>query len=108
MKGSNSARISTAADHFLTPELALGCPVPLGSDIMMVLDECPGHDDPPEKVIAAMERTHRWAERSRSAYRDNSQALIRYCAGRTKSRIKSEIGAVSNLAYNLQATRLAA
>ena len=63
------------SSHFLTPELALSYQESLGSDIMMVLDECPGHDDTAEKVTGAMERTHRWAERSRAAYDNNSQAL---------------------------------
>jgi len=49
--------------HFLTPELAVQYQETLGSDIMMVLDHCSAFGDSVGKVRAAMERTHRWAER---------------------------------------------
>ena len=41
----------------------------LGSDIAMVLDECPPHDAPRDLVEAAVDRTTRWAARCREAYR---------------------------------------
>jgi queuine tRNA-ribosyltransferase len=40
----------------------------LGSDVAMVLDECPPLPSPREAVAAAVARTTRWAERSRTAY----------------------------------------
>jgi len=51
--------------HLLTPEKAIDIQAQLGSDIAMVLDECLAH---PADVAAArksMERTLRWARRSR-------------------------------------------
>jgi len=51
------------SEHFLTPELAVRYQETLGSDIMMVLDHCSAFGDSLDKVRAAMERTHRWAER---------------------------------------------
>ncbi len=51
------------SEHFLTPGLAVQYQETLGSDIMMVLDHCSAFGDSPDKVRAAMERTHRWAER---------------------------------------------
>jgi queuine tRNA-ribosyltransferase len=51
------------SEHFLTPELAIQYQESLGSDIMMVLDECSAFGDNKEKIQKAMERTHRWAER---------------------------------------------
>lgn len=50
----------------ITPEAAIAIQESLGSDIAMVLDHCV----PPERIDvarAAMERTLRWAERSRTA-----------------------------------------
>jgi len=51
------------SEHFLTPELVVQYQETLGSDIMMVLDHCSALGDSPGKVRAAMQRTHRWAER---------------------------------------------
>ena len=65
------------SQHFLTPELAVRYQEALGSDVMMVLDECAAHDASREKIAAAMERTHRWAERCRRAWgRDNALYAI--------------------------------
>lgn len=55
------------SEHFLTPELAVQYQEALGSDIMMVLDHCTAYGDSEAKVKQAMERTHRWAERSLKA-----------------------------------------
>jgi queuine tRNA-ribosyltransferase len=52
------------SEHFLTPELVVRYQETLGSDIMMVLDHCSAYGDSESKVRQAMERTHRWAERS--------------------------------------------
>ena len=49
---------------FLTPERAMDIQAELGVDIRMVLDECPPYPCTREEAANAMERTHRWAERS--------------------------------------------
>ena len=54
--------------HELTPESSMAIQAALGSDIAMVLDECPSLPAPREAVEAAVARTSRWAERSRAAY----------------------------------------
>ncbi len=51
--------------HLLTPEKATDIQAQLGSDIAMVLDECLALPAPPEAVRASMQRTLRWATRSR-------------------------------------------
>jgi queuine tRNA-ribosyltransferase len=56
--------------HTLTPESSMQVQAALGSDVAMVLDECPPLPSPREAVAAAVERTTRWAERSRRAYLD--------------------------------------
>ncbi len=69
--------------HNLTPELAIQYQEALGADIIMVLDECPPHDDSFDKVKKAMERTHRWAERCLKAQKRPEQALYAIVQGGT-------------------------
>lgn len=52
------------SETFLTPERSLEIQAELGVDIRMVLDECPPYPCTPEEAAQAMERTHRWAQRS--------------------------------------------
>jgi queuine tRNA-ribosyltransferase len=49
--------------HRLTPEEAMRVQALLGSDVAMVLDECPPGDAPREVVESAMRRTSAWARR---------------------------------------------
>lgn len=48
----------------LTPESVVDIQTAIGSDIMMVLDECPPHDMPREELMASIDRTSRWAKRA--------------------------------------------
>jgi queuine tRNA-ribosyltransferase len=61
--------------HRLTPERAVAIQENLGADIIMVLDECADPTDQ-DYIVEAMERTHRWAARSRSAQTRQDQALF--------------------------------
>jgi queuine tRNA-ribosyltransferase len=54
--------------HVLTPESSMSIQAALGSDIAMVLDECPSADATRASVESAVERTTRWARRCREAY----------------------------------------
>ena len=54
--------------HLLTPEKSMEVQSALGSDVAMVLDECPPGEATREEVAAAVERTTNWAARSREAY----------------------------------------
>jgi queuine tRNA-ribosyltransferase len=69
------------SEHSITPELAIQFQESLGADIIMVLDECPPHDDSQEKVKRATERTHRWAERCLKAQKRRDQALYAIVQG---------------------------
>jgi len=53
----------------LTPESSMEIQTALGSDVAMVLDECPSATATREEVLVAVERTTRWARRCRDAYR---------------------------------------
>jgi len=56
------------SDHRMTPERSAQIQAALGSDVAMVLDECPMLPAPREVLERAVERTTRWAERSLAAY----------------------------------------
>ncbi|NPV07858.1 MAG: tRNA guanosine(34) transglycosylase Tgt [Anaerolineae bacterium] len=63
------------SEHYFTPELVIQVQEALGADIIMCLDECaPPHDR--QGLEAALDRTHRWAERCREAQRRPDQALF--------------------------------
>ena len=50
--------------HKFTPESTVDVQAALGSDIMMVLDECPGYPVSREYARESMDRTIRWAKRA--------------------------------------------
>ncbi len=61
--------------HRLTPEKSIRIQEQLGADIIMAFDECaPPYEH--EYNQRAMERTHRWAERSLAAKTRSDQALF--------------------------------
>jgi len=61
--------------HRFTPESVMEIEQALGADIAMVLDECPEPLDR-DYNIAALDRTHRWAERCKAAHTRPDQALF--------------------------------
>ena len=56
------------SQHMLTPERSMEIQRLLGSDIVMAFDECPRADRPLGEIEASMERSMRWAARSRAAF----------------------------------------
>jgi len=62
--------------HLLSPETSIAMQRAIGSDIMMVLDQCIASTAPHAEAEAAMELTHRWALRSLAARGDSPQALF--------------------------------
>jgi queuine tRNA-ribosyltransferase len=52
---------------FISPEIAMEIQATLGSDIAMVLDECPPWPCEYEYAARSLEMTHRWAERCKKA-----------------------------------------
>jgi queuine tRNA-ribosyltransferase len=53
--------------HLLTPESVMRIEYELGADIILPLDICAPYPSSPWEARAAMERTHRWAERALEA-----------------------------------------
>ncbi len=65
--------------HFLSPDKALEIQTALGSDIMMVLDECIEYPAGHEQACKAAARTFDWARRQRTAFA--AQAAQREASG---------------------------
>jgi queuine tRNA-ribosyltransferase len=61
--------------HRFTPEKSVQIQENLGADIIMAFDECSNPNDH-AYTVKAMERTHRWAERSLAAHTRPDQALF--------------------------------
>ena len=63
------------SEHFFSPERSIQIQEMLGADIIMAFDECA---EPSDRAYseAALERTHRWAERCRVAQTREDQALF--------------------------------
>jgi queuine tRNA-ribosyltransferase len=60
--------------HRFTPERSVEIQHALGADIFFAFDECTSPVEPYAYQREAMERTHRWAERSLKAHRQNLDA----------------------------------
>ncbi len=58
------------SEHFLSPERAMEIQRLLGSDIQMVLDECPAYPATRADMEKSLALTTRWAKRSKAAFGD--------------------------------------
>jgi queuine tRNA-ribosyltransferase len=75
--------------HRFTPETSIAIQENLGADIIMAFDEC---SDPNDHAYTrlAMERTHRWAERSLKAKTRPDQALFGIVQGGVQPDLRTE------------------
>jgi queuine tRNA-ribosyltransferase len=55
---------------FLSPEISMEIQAALGSEIVMVFDECPPGDASHEQTKKSLELTARWAERSKNRFNE--------------------------------------
>jgi queuine tRNA-ribosyltransferase len=60
----------------LTPEVSMEVQRKLGSDIVMIFDECTPYPATEEQARTSMELSLRWAQRSKEAHGDNPSALF--------------------------------
>jgi queuine tRNA-ribosyltransferase len=67
----------------LSPERSIEAQKIIGSDIMMVLDQCVPSTVEHDVARKAMELTHRWARRSLDARGDSTQAMFGIVQGAT-------------------------
>ncbi|AHF04797.1 queuine tRNA-ribosyltransferase [Marichromatium purpuratum 984] len=61
---------------FMSPEVSMQVQRELGSDIVMIFDECTPYPADEAQARASMELSLRWAARSREAHGDNPAALF--------------------------------
>ena len=59
--------------HMLSPERSMEIQRLLGSDIVMAFDECTPFPATPERAAQSMERSMRWARRSREAFDEGAE-----------------------------------
>jgi queuine tRNA-ribosyltransferase len=69
-KGAEFKSHLDGSKHMFTPENVVDIQRTLGSDIMMVLDECPPYPCSYEYAKESMELTHNWEKRGRKAFLD--------------------------------------
>ncbi len=75
--------------HRFTPEKSIAIQENLGADIIMAFDECSDPNDLAYSKIA-MDRTHRWAERSVKAKTRADQALFGIVQGGVNADLRAE------------------
>jgi queuine tRNA-ribosyltransferase len=74
----------------LTPERAVEIQQNLGSDIAMVLDECPPADADPEVVLSAVRRSTLWAERCKRHHTRSGQVQFAIVQGGLNLELRAE------------------
>lgn len=80
-EGARFRAYTDKSEILLTPERSIEMQKIIGSDIMMVLDECIPSTSPHSVAKAAMERTHRWAKRSLAARGESPQSMFAIVQG---------------------------
>ncbi|MDB4961164.1 MAG: queuine tRNA-ribosyltransferase [Myxococcales bacterium] len=80
-EGADFRERGTGTRILLTPERSIAMQRSIGSDIMMVLDQCIDSTSPHAQARAAMELTHRWARRSLAARGTSPQKLFAIVQG---------------------------
>lgn len=77
--------------HFIGPEESISIQNDLGADIIMAFDECAPYPCDEQYARQAMERTRRWAERSKKAHqRPHDQALFGIVQGAFYAHLRRE------------------
>ncbi|MDX2493615.1 MAG: tRNA guanosine(34) transglycosylase Tgt [Desulfuromusa sp.] len=64
------------SNHLLTPELSVEIQLALGSDIIMVFDECIPHPAERAYIVDSTNRSTRWAQRCRKVLREGSNSAL--------------------------------
>ena len=93
------------SEHRFTPEVAIKNQEGLGADIIMCLDQCIAYGETREAVVAAMNRTHRWALISRQTHDEShepyQQALFGIVQGGIYPDLRTEsVAALSEIPFD--------
>ncbi len=97
-KGARFKGYTDQQMHMLSPERSIEVQTAIGSDIMMVLDECINSMSDEPTTRAAMERTHRWALRSLAARTNPAQGLFAIVQGGIIPRPAQAVGRIPHRA----------
>jgi len=92
-EGAHFQSYVDGSPQLLSPESSIEMQKAIGSDIMMVLDQCIPSTTPYDQAKAAMELTHRWAERSLRARGDSPQALFGIVQGACHTELRKQSAA---------------
>jgi queuine tRNA-ribosyltransferase len=75
---------------FLSPEVSMQVQRDLGSDIVMIFDECTPYPATVDEARKSMELSLRWAKRSKDAHGDNPNALFGIVQGGMHESLREE------------------
>lgn len=75
---------------YLNPEIAMQVQRDLGSDIVMIFDECTPYPATPDEARKSMQLSLRWAERSKRAHAGNNAALFGIVQGGMYEHLREE------------------
>ena len=78
------------SEIFLNPEKSIEVQKALGSDIVMIFDDCTPYPATKDQAYDSMKLSLRWAERSKSAFTKNSSALFGIIQGGMYSDLRQE------------------
>ncbi len=76
------------SEHFLSPERAMEIQRLLGSDIRMVLDECPAFPSTEKQIETSLALSMRWAKRSKDAFGEGGGACFGIVQGGVYPRLR--------------------
>ena len=86
--------------HMLSPERSMEIQTLLGSDIVMAFDQLVKTTDPIEDQRAAMERSMRWARRSRESYRGEGALFGIQQGGLDEAMRAASAGALTQIGFD--------
>ncbi len=78
------------SEIYLTPERAMEVQRDLGSDIVMIFDECTPYPATEQEASVSMQLSLRWAKRSKDAHTGNPNALFGIVQGGMYESLRSE------------------
>ena len=86
---------------FLSPEISMQVQRDLGSDIVMIFDECTPYPATEDRVRESMRLSLRWAARSKRAFGDNPNALFGIVQGGIYPDLRSEsVAGLSEIGFD--------
>lgn len=84
------------SSHFFTPEHAIAVQIALGADIIMAFDECTEYPADTQRLRSSMERTLRWAERSKKHFQAHQHEVPWHTpVGKAASAVRDCVAAVA-------------